>query len=82
MRGWALLAIYIAGYDTFARITLSREYRETFANHPVTVSLVTAYILFHLTGALPEKLDLLRFLGRVPGQRHDRADARARPARE
>lgn len=67
MRGWSLVAAYVAAYDTYAFLTnhktLSTEYREAAHRYPVTVSLVTAYLLFHLYGALPRTLDPLHALG-------------------
>lgn len=73
MKGWYWLAAFVAGYDAFAaltdRSTLSAEYGAAVRHHPVTVNLVTAYILLHLYGALPRHLDPLRSLGHTVQER-------------
>lgn len=63
MRGWAGLAAYVVAYESFAALTgrevLTGEFRGTLADHPILVTAVATYVLGHLYGVWPSRLDPL-----------------------
>ena len=75
MRGWLWLAAFVAVYDAWAGLTshptLSAEYRTVSREHPVPIVVGTAYLIAHLVGAVPQRID--------PLSRYTRAFQHIRP---
>lgn len=63
MKGWIGIAAFVAVYDGWVAIskkpTLSADFCRASRAHPVVVGLGTAYIVAHLYGYWPKKIDPL-----------------------
>ena len=66
MIGWAAVAVVVSAYDGWALATgaetMSTAARRSYAAHPVVLAAATAYLVGHLTGLLPRRVDPLRHL--------------------
>jgi hypothetical protein len=63
MKAWLWIAATVAAVDTHAALTgkqtLSFSYRSTARTHPVAVTAATVYLICHLYGLLPRRMDPL-----------------------
>lgn len=63
MRGWLGIAAFVATYDAWAaatnRPTLSREFREASRIRPAVFIGGTGYMVAHLFGLVPQRIDPL-----------------------
>ena len=63
MRGWLGIAAFVAAYDAWAaatnRPTLSREFREASRVRPAVFIGSTGYMVAHLFGLVPQRIDPL-----------------------
>ena len=61
--GWISVAAVVASTDIFVirrgACTMSRAYRDAYKSHPLIVGGATAYLIAHLTGWCPPRLDVL-----------------------
>lgn len=68
MIGWAAVGLLVSAYDAWAlktgAETMSTAYRRAFRAQPAIVGGATAYVVSHLTGYLPARVDPLRHLTR------------------
>lgn len=63
MRGWLGIAAFVAAYDAWAAVTerptLSREFREASRLRPAIFIGGTGYMVAHLFGLVPQRIDPL-----------------------
>lgn len=61
LKGWASIAAVVVAYDTWAAAThsptLSAQFMAAAEEHPVVIGAVNAYLVTHLWGRWPRKLD-------------------------
>lgn len=69
MNPWAYVIGGITLYDSWLMFTgrdsLSHHYRTAARRRPVAVPVFTAYLIGHLYGALPTKVDIFSGYGKV-----------------
>lgn len=63
MKGWLGIALFVAVYDAWAGATgnptLSREFRDNSRSRPAVVGACTAFMVAHLYGLVPRRVDPL-----------------------
>lgn len=67
MNGWLAVAAVVSAYDIHAGIThrptMSAAFRSASRKHPMLMTAGVTYLVAHLYGALPQRIDPLRTLG-------------------
>jgi hypothetical protein len=73
MPGWLIVAAVVTAIDVHAGLTgrpmLSTSFRDASREHPMLISGTTLYLLGHLYGAVPARVDPLTRLGTLPARR-------------